>query len=338
MAAEGSKQLTWGQVSQQMTSQLQQWFMATLKDPKYGLKIPADYNAGNEIESAMFEITNNVKDSKGTPALQCCTRESIMSAIRYMAEQGLSVSKKQGYFIVYGNQLSFQRSYFGTIAALKHMFPDYEVAANVLYEGDKYAYCTDPIYQYNYIDSVESSLENRDKPIVAAYGSIIDKRTHERVYGCVMTMKEIQKNWAKAKTKNVQNDFPQEMAKRTLINRMCKLFVNTSNNASETQIAAFNRTTEAEYDNDNLENITPPENEAEKEKLLRGKSKGQEGLKALLSSQKKTATATVTSPAPAEPEEKEEEVHAMPAEPDDGLEDVPVEELDSRFEDGDLPF
>lgn len=328
--ADNDKQLTWEQYGMQLTSQAQQWFMATVNDPKYGLKMPADYDAGNEIEAAMFEIINNVKDSKNCPALQCCTRESILSAIRYMATQGLSVTKKQGYFIVFGDKLSFLRSYFGTVAVLKRFFPDYEIVANVLYEGDSYTYGTDPIYQYNFIENVQSSLENRDKPIVAAYGYIIDKKTGKRIYGCVMTKKEIDKNWAKGKTHNVQNDFPQEMAKRTLINRMCKLFVNTSSGLPTVQVEAFNQTTANEYE-DNLTNITPPETEIEKQKILRGKSKGQEGLKALL------ATASKEEP------EKEPEAPSspLPIEPDDGLKDeAPQDLFDSEIDDygNQIPF
>ncbi len=44
-----------------------------------------------------------------------------------------------------------------------------------------------------------------------------------------MTKKQIDKSWSKAKTKNVQNDFPEEMAKRTVINRAAKYLINTSN-------------------------------------------------------------------------------------------------------------
>ena len=328
--ADNDKQLTWEQYGMQLTSQSQQWFMATVKDPKYGLRMIADYDSGNEIEAAMFEIINNVKDTKGTPALQCCTRESILSAIRYMATQGLSVIKKQGYFIVFGDKLSFLRSYFGTVAVLKRFFPDYEIVANVLYEGDSYTYGTDPIYQYNFIENVQSSLENRDKPIIAAYGYIIDKKTGNRIYGCVMTKKEIDKNWSKAKTHNVQNDFPQEMAKRTLINRMCKLFVNTSSGLPSAQVEAFNQTTANEYE-DSLKDITPPESEIERQKLIHGKSKGQAGLKALLAT------------APKEEPKKEPEAPPTPlqTEPDDGLEDEEEQDLfDSGMDDNgnQIPF
>jgi recombination protein RecT len=65
-----------------------------------------------------------------------------------------------------------------------------------------------------------------------------------------MTKKEIDKSWSKAKTKNVQNDFPQEMAKRTVINRAAKAFINTSDD-SDLLIESINNTTSNEYQDEN---------------------------------------------------------------------------------------
>ena len=70
-----------------------------------------------------------------------------------------------------------------------------------------------------------------------------------------MTKKEIDKSWSKAKTKNVQTDFPQEMAKRTVINRAAKSFINTSDD-SDLLTESIKRTTENEYDN-SRKDVTP---------------------------------------------------------------------------------
>ena len=67
--------------------------------------------------------------------------------------------------------------------------------------------------------------------------------------GLIVLSKEIDKSWSQAKTKNVQNNFPQEMAKRTVINRAAKQFFNTSDD-NDLFIDAVNRTTENEYDNE----------------------------------------------------------------------------------------
>ncbi|MDE7507094.1 recombinase RecT, partial [Streptococcus agalactiae] len=78
-------------------------------------------------------------------------------------------------------------------------------------------------------------------------------------YLTIMTKKQIDKAWSKAKTKNVQIDFPDQMAMRTVINRAAKSFINTSNDSSYF-VEALNRTTENEYDNDRqVKDVTPQE-------------------------------------------------------------------------------
>ena len=262
-----------------LASQATQWLMSDIKDGK--IKALPGYDLGTEISTAMLKIAQT-KDRNGNLALKVCSQESVLSAMRDMALQGLSMSRNQCYPIVYGDKLEIQRSYFGTIAVFQRMFPNLKVTSNVLYKGDEYEYCSDEIYDFNYVTNVRSKIENRDNPIVAAYGSIIDLTTKERVYGCVMTRSEIDRSWSKAKTKNVQNEFPQEMAKRTLINRMCKLYVNTCIAVDKNLIDAYMRTTENEYEEERT--ATPAE--VEKAKAIRGKSKGLEGLKNLVKKDK----------------------------------------------------
>lgn len=109
----------------------------------------------------------------------------------------------------------------------------------------------------------------------------------------VMTKKEIDKSWAQAKTKNVQNNFPQEMAKRTVINRAAKQFFNTSDD-NDLFIDAVNRTTENEYDNDR---------QIKEAKVVNDKV---ESLDSILGQPKKVVVSEVENTeqvAPAEPEE-----------------------------------
>lgn len=278
-----------------IASKATQWLMSDIKDGK--IKPLSGYDLGAEIGTAMLKIAQT-NDRNGKPALQACTQESIISAMRDMALQGLSMGRNQCYPIVYGNKLQIQRSYFGTVAVFNRMFPNLKVTANVLYKGDDYEYCVDEIYDFTYVTNVRSKIENRDNPIVAAYGSIIDMTTKERVYACVMSQREIEKSWSKAKTKNVQQDFPQEMAKRTLINRMCKLYVNTCTTVDPSFLDAYTRTTENEYDEERP--ATPTE--VDKAKAIRGKSKGLEGLKNLVKREKaEDVKSTPVENTPSEP-------------------------------------
>ena len=290
-----------------LSSQTTQWITGNIADPKMALAVPEGYNVGNEVASLMFAISQT-KDKSGKSVFEVCSPDQIMNQVRDCVLNGLSISKKHVWPIIYGGKLSLQVSVYGKVAAFKYLFPDYEIGVNVLYEGDTYDYCTDDIANYNYITNVHSSLENRDKKIIAAYGSIYDTRTKERIYGCVMTWAEIQKNWSKSKStdNSVQKDFPQEMAKRTLINRMVKMYVNSPNHGKKTEaVAAFNRMTANEYD-DELQNVTPPENEIQRQKLIKGRSKGKEGLRVLLASDAENVTQNaskesgheITPPAP----------------------------------------
>lgn len=279
-----------------LSSQTTQWITGNIADPKMALAVPEGYNVGNEVASLMFAISQT-KDKNGNGVFDVCSSDQIMNQVRDCILNGLSISKKHVWPIIYGGKLSLQRSVYGTVAAFKYLFSDYEIGANVLYEGDTYDYCTDDVANYNYITNVHSSLENRDKNIIAAYGSIYNVHTKERIYGCVMTWAEIQKNWSKSKNpdNSVQKDFPQEMAKRTLINRMVKMYVNSPNHGKNSEaVAAFNRMTANEYD-DELKNVTPEEES--KQQMLHSKSKGTAGLAELLSNdgKKQAVDALVSS-------------------------------------------
>src|SRR5699024_4303409 len=71
-----------------------------------------------------------------------------------------------------------------------------------------------------------------------------------------MTRKEIDASWGQSKTgRAVHKKFPQEMAKRTVINRAAKAFINTSDD-SDLLVEAINNSTENEYDNERKD-ITP---------------------------------------------------------------------------------
>ena len=300
-------------------SELESWLYKEISTPEKGLKIPEGYNYANEITSAMLYIANNVKDKDGRPAMQICTKDSIIMAVRDMAINGLSIIRNQVYPIVYGDKLALQTSYFGTMASLKNIFPNLDITANVLYEGDKFDYCYDERGQYYYIMNIRSSLENRDKPIIAAYGTIFDKTTGERIYGQVMTMKEIKMCWSHSKSKEqkVHSEFPQEMAQRTVINRLCKRFLKTATYrevSNAEQIAAFDRLSNAEYDfGDAIETTAEEAVDVDTRKAIHGKSQGVSGLSALLEKRQRQREPVGTGDATKEPH-MDEPIEAEPME------------------------
>ena len=84
------------------------------------LQLPPNYSAQNALYSAWLTL-QGVKDKNDRPALQVCTKESITNSLLDMVIQGLNPSRKQCYFIPYGNALTLQRSYFGTMGVTKRV-------------------------------------------------------------------------------------------------------------------------------------------------------------------------------------------------------------------------
>lgn len=293
-----------------LASQATEWLMKDVDAGK--LKSIPGYDTGTEIATAMLRVMQT-KDRNNVPALKACTKESVLSAMRDMALQGLSMSRSQCYPIVYGNQLQIQRSYFGTISVFQRMFPNLKLNVGILYKGDKYEFGTDDMTGCKFITGVESSLEAMDGPIVAAYGSIVDKTTGEMVYSEVMTWKQIQTSWSHAKTDKVQKEFPDQMAKRTLINRMCKLYVNAFGNADNAAMMdAFVRTTQNEFEDDEVvaRDATATENSIRTE--IHQRSKGNAGLQGLLKkTQKATAEEVEAKPLNEAVERSEESVNEI---------------------------
>ncbi|VDG33351.1 recombination protein RecT [Lactobacillus plantarum subsp. plantarum ST-III] [Lactiplantibacillus mudanjiangensis] len=214
-----------------------------------GLSLPPDYSVGNALNSAYLILSDT---SKGKPLLERCDQGSVIKALMNMAIQGLSPAKNQCYFIPYGTQLVMQRSYFGSISVVKRLSNVKDIQAQIVHKDD--------VFEIGGVDGMlvvkkfEPSFENLDKPIIGAFAWVEDNDGN-RTY-TVMTKKDIDMSWSHAKTKNVQNEFPEEMAKRTIINRAAKFFINSSSD-NDLFVQAVNNTTNDEYEDD-PKDVTPP--------------------------------------------------------------------------------
>lgn len=244
----------------------------TLKDE--GLALPANYNAQNALKAAYLRL-QTVKDRQGRPALTVCTEPSIANALLDMAIQGLSPAKNQCYFIVYGNELQMQRSYFGTIAALKRLASIEDIDAQVVHRGDKFEIGADEI-GHIVVTKFEPSFTNLDKELIGAFAFI--KLANGRVDYTVMTKAQIDTSWAQSRNRqnNVQKKFSDEMAKRTVLNRAAKMFINTSDD-SDLLTGSINAATEAEYEEP--KDVTATTEEESSTQLLADFKKAQEAEK-----------------------------------------------------------
>ena len=214
-----------------------------------GLSLPPDYSVGNALNSAYLILSDT---SKGQPLLDKCDQGSVIKALMNMAIQGLSPAKNQCYFIPYGNQLVMQRSYFGSISVVKRLSNVKDIQAQVVHKDDTFKIGGENGVLV--VKEFEPSFENLDKPIIGAFAWIEDINGN-RTY-TVMTKKDIDTSWSHAKTKKVQNEFPEEMAKRTVINRAAKFYINSSSD-NDLFVKAVNETTRNEYENDDRKDVTP---------------------------------------------------------------------------------
>ncbi|BDQ51070.1 DNA recombination protein RecT [Enterococcus faecalis] len=215
-----------------------------------GLRLPTGYSVGNALNSAYLILSDN---SKGKSLLEKCHPTSVSKALLNMAIQGLSPAKNQCYFVPYGDQCTLMRSYFGSVSILERLSNVKKVHAEVIFEGDEFEIGSED--GRTVVTNFKPSFLNRDNPIIGAF-AWVEQTDGIKVY-TIMTKKEIYKSWSKAKTKKVQNDYPQEMAKRTVLSRAAKMFINSSSD-NDLLVKAINETTEDEYDNNQpRKDITP---------------------------------------------------------------------------------
>lgn len=214
------------------------------------LVLPQDYSAENALKAAWLAL-QTVEDRNGNKALKICSQPSIANSLLDMVVQGLNPAKKQCYFIVYGKELTLQRSYMGTVAVAKRFSGVKEVHAQVVYEGDEFEYEIDPMTANIRITKHTQNLNNIDISKIRAVYAVVIKEDGTP-YVEIMTMDQIKKAWNQGATKGgspAHKNFTEEMAKKTVINRACKLFVNTTTD-SALLVDSFNRVASNDYRRD----------------------------------------------------------------------------------------
>lgn len=196
------------------------------------LSLHANYSAENALKSAWLILQETVnKDNK--PVLEVCTQSSIANTLFDMVIQGLSPLKKQCYFIAYGTKLTLSRSYMGTMAVAKRDGGVKHITANCIYKGDVFQYKIDGETGLKSIVVHEQELDNLDKEVVGAYAilDLGDGLTHVEIMNAV----QIKKAWLQGNAKGnsgAHNNFGDEMAKKTVVGRACKYFINSSDDSN----------------------------------------------------------------------------------------------------------
>jgi len=216
------------------------------------IKFSENYCPENALKSAWLMLQGiETKDKK--KALEVCSKDSIANTLLDMVVQGLSPAKKQCYFIPYGNRLQLQRSYFGTLAVTKRLKEVKDIRSQVIFEDDELEITI--VDGSRKITKHVQKLQNIDTgKIIGAYTIIV--KTDGTIYTEIMSMAQIMESWKqskmypingdKLKADSVHGKFTDQMCLKTVINRACKNFANTSDD-SDVLIESFNRATENEY-------------------------------------------------------------------------------------------
>lgn len=219
---------------------------------KKGLCFPPNYSLQNAMQSAFLMLREaETKDKK--PLLSVCTQDSIVLALTQMATQGLNPIKKQCYFVANGSKCTLVPSYFGTLAVLNRVKTlKRQPVANVVRQGDVFEYGYDLDTMELRIRKHETKLENLDAPIIAAYAIIT---TDRETVTEIMSRQQIEKAWGQGAAwqaavkggydSKTHKNFPEEMAKKTVLNRASKKLINATDDSSimgDDFIQAFNET------------------------------------------------------------------------------------------------
>lgn len=187
------------------------------------LVLPQNYHAGNAVRLAWLYL-QTVKDRNDRPAVDVCTKESICNCFLEMIIKGLSVAKKQCYFIVTGNQLSFWEDYRGKFMRAKRDTEIATVNAQVVYEGDEFVYTVDENGLYQLVKH-ETKMENINiEKITGAYAVVINKDGSKHLE--IMTMAMIRSSWQQGAARGnsgAHTKFTDQMCKKTVISRACKV-------------------------------------------------------------------------------------------------------------------
>lgn len=224
-----------------------------------GIDLPPNYSVANALKSA-YLVLRETLDKNKRPVLETCSRESISSALLDMVVQGLNPAKHQCYFIAYGNQLKFHRSYLGSMALVKRLHGVKDVRSFPVYKDDVFK------LDYDFVSN---------KKVIKEYTADVSKWENKNLRGacCVivgfdevlhveyMTLEQIRAAWQQSKnTSNaVRDKFPDQMAQKTVINRACKYFIGASDD-SYLDLEREDREIKAEIEqNANVEAFDEPE-------------------------------------------------------------------------------
>ena len=205
--------------------------LALVKVKEYqeaGMVLPPNFNPTNSLKKARFML-NDMKVN-GKPALEACTEMSIVQCLLDSVAKGLDFSEGQIYFIPRNGVMTTMESVYGRIVRAKRASKNYKPIVQYVHEGDDFSFGPDIKTGNTVIKKHETSLENLDKPIIAAYTYVTDNDGNTEVF--IMTKRDWLISWKKSPNGcAVAKEFERDMIYRTIIKKSTKSLVNANANA-----------------------------------------------------------------------------------------------------------
>ena len=205
--------------------------LALVKVKEYqeaGMVLPPNFNPTNSLKKARFML-NDMKVN-GKPALEACTEMSIVQCLLDSVAKGLDFSEGQIYFIPRNGVMTTMESVYGRIVRAKRASKNYKPIVQYVHEGDDFSFGPDIKTGNTVIKKHETSLENLDKPIIAAYTYVTDNDGNTEVF--IMTRREWLTLWKKSPNGcAVAKEFERDMIYRSIIKKSTKSLVNANANA-----------------------------------------------------------------------------------------------------------
>ena len=190
-----------------------------------GMVLPENFNPTNSLKKARMML-NDMK-VQGKPVLEVCTKESVIQCLIDSCCKGLDYSEMQVYFIPRSNIMTNLESVYGRIARAKRASRYYKPIVQYVHEGDDFQIGVDVTNGKTIIKKHETSLDNLDKPIVAAYTFVTDDNNDTEVF--IMTKREWLTSWKKSSNGGaVAKEFERDMIFRTIIKKSTKSLVNSN--------------------------------------------------------------------------------------------------------------
>lgn len=205
--------------------------LALVKVKEYqeaGMVLPPNFNPTNSLKKARFML-NDMKVN-GKPALEACSEMSIVQCLLDSVAKGLDFSEGQIYFIPRNGVMTTMESVYGRIVRAKRASKNYKPIVQYVHEGDEFSFGPDIKTGNTVIKKHETSLENLDKPIIAAYTYVTDNDGNTEVF--IMTRREWLASWKKSPNGcAVAKEFERDMIYRSIIKKSTKSLVNANANA-----------------------------------------------------------------------------------------------------------